>query len=471
MMSEERRMNAAMIGDMQFLLFPFMILAMSLVLSLASKQLLRSMAADDVYIVLHSVVLLYGLGVGGFALFGNRIAEKRMGELSLLLQTPTLLPVSFKSLFLTFYVKDIIYYLVYSIVPLMAGMALSIPLTGFHATSVLFLLLTVTLTFLFGISLSFFLSSIYVRSKAYFGAAVGAILLLLVGGAGLHLYDPYALLPSLQLQLTADPLWLLLIIPSILVFSYVAVETVQVRFGKTAERYRPVMLGTARKFAFTKRHSVLMAKDWVDLVRSRTLTPVAGAYVGPLAFLAVMFWFLGGVLALPLHFNLIFYAAMIGFFSVSIYGWLNLLDGPGYMAVLPVSVAQSIRAKLLMLSMFAAVLATAFLVILAILQSEFMLVGLGLIVAYAATAYTVSATAYLTGLRTNSYLFSPKILAKFAGLVIPPLIILTIMSFNYATDPTLSTIAILATSGVLTGLAFLFFTSIEGRWGRESFTF
>jgi hypothetical protein len=40
MMSEELRLNAGMIGKVQFLLFPAMILVFSLILALASEQLL-----------------------------------------------------------------------------------------------------------------------------------------------------------------------------------------------------------------------------------------------------------------------------------------------------------------------------------------------------------------------------------------------------------------------------------------------
>jgi hypothetical protein len=471
MITEERRMNAAMIGDAQFLLFPVMILVMALVISLASKQLLRAMPLPNTYSLLHAVILLYGLAVGGFALFGNRIAERRVGQLSVLLQTPSLLPVSFRSLFLAFYVKDVIYYLAYSIAPLVAGVALSIPYTGFHLTSVLFLLLTLTLTFLFGISLSFLLSSVYARSKAAFAAVVSALLVLVIGSLGLKMYSLTSLLPSLMLQLTADPLW---IVPSAgltVLFSYIAVTTVRVRFGKASERFDAVMLPTASRFHFAKGYSNLMAKDWIDLVRSGALAPVAGAYIGPLVFLAVVFWFLGGILALPLHFNLLFYGAMIGFFSVSIYGWLNLLDSPGFLEVLPVSVAQSIKAKLLMLSLFAAILSTSFLVVLAILQSETAMIGFGLLLAYAATAYTVTVTAYLTGLRTNIYLFSPKVLVRFAAMVVPPLIVVTILSFSFDQGSAWSALLVLATCIVLLVLAFVFYRMIDARWGKESFSF
>ena len=471
MLSEERRMNSAVIGKAQFLMFPILILFMSLVIALSSRQLLRAMPMDQMYLILHSIMLIYGLGVGGFALFGERMAERRIGEVAVLLETPTIHPISFREAFLAFYVKDIIYYLLYSIIPLIAGIAISMPLTGFKAISVLFLLLTMTASFLLGISFSFFLSSMYVRWKAVFGAIVVALMAFFVGGYATGQYDATQFIPSVMLQRTGDPLYLLISVLLILAFSAVALMTIKVRFGKTSEKFVESMLPTAKKFSFARSYSTLMAKDWIDLVRSRTLFPVVGAYIGPLAFLAVIFWFLGSVLQLPLHFNLIFYAGMIGFFGVSIYGWLNLLDTNAFLQVLPVKVTQVVRTKLMLFTMIAGVASTAFLIALGFLQAELEMLWISLLVAYATTSYTVASTALLTGLRTNSYLFDPKTLGKFAAIVIPPLIALTILSLNYSNDSFLSAVVILAISAALALTTVLVYRRIGKRWDRESFAF
>jgi hypothetical protein len=471
MLSEERRMNSAVIGKAQFLMFPVLILFMSLVIALSSTQLLRAMPMDQMYLILHSIILIYGLGVGGFALFGERMAERRVGEVTSLLEMPMIHPISFKEAFFAFYVKDIIYYMLYSIVPLIIGLALSIPLTGFRIVSVLFLLLTITVTFLLGISFSFFLSSMYVRWKAVFGAVVIAALAFFAGGFAGGFYDTTQFLPSIMLQRTADPLYLLISAALILLFSAVAILTIKVKLGKSSEKYVENLLQTVKKFSFAHSYSTLMAKDWIDLVRSRTLFPVVGAYLGPLAFLAIIFWFLGSVLQLPLHFNLIFYAGMIGFFGVSIYGWLNLLDTTAYFEVLPVKVTQLVRTKLMLFTIIAGIASTAFLIALAFLQAELDMLWISLLVAYSTTFYTVASTALLTGLRTNTYLFAAKTLGKFAAVVIPPLIALTILSLNYANSQLLSAAIILSLSGILALVAVFMYRRIEKRWGRESFTF
>lgn len=469
MFKEEQRLNAAMIGQAQFLMFPFMILFMAFVIGLASDQMLKSIPMTKVYLILHAVILVYGLGVGAFALFGERMASRRIGEVSMLLETPRIHPVTFKEVFLAFYIKDTIYYLLYSIVPLIAGLALTIPFTGFRMSSVLFLLVTLTLSFLTGISFSFLLSSLYVRWKAVFAAVVVSLLGVAMGGYFTHALDITELIPSLMFQRTHDPVYAMASLGLILVFSYVAVSTLRITFGKKTERYEDEMTSTARKFSFARGDSTLMAKDWIDLVRSGTLGPVVSAYVGPLAFLAVLFWFLGTVLTFPLHFNLIFFSAMIGFFGVSVYGWLNLLDAPAFLDVLPVSVPSMIRTKLRLFAMLAGITSTVFLAGLSLLQSELGLLAIGLVVAYATTIYTVTSTAYLTGLRTNSYLFDPGILARFAGIVVPPLIALTILSFRFKEDAAVSMAAILVLCAILVAVSVILYRRIDGRWRKASF--
>ncbi|MDD1768284.1 MAG: hypothetical protein LUQ27_06965 [Methanomassiliicoccales archaeon] len=471
MMSEERRLNAAMIGKAQFSLFPVMILLMAFVIGLSSRQLLNALPIDQVYLILHSIIILYGLAVGGFALFGERIAQKRFGEVALLLETPTIQPIDFRHMFLAFYVKDIVYYITYSIIPLVAGIALTIPFTGFRIASVLFLLLTLSLSFLLGISFSFLLSSLYVRWKVAFAATIGAVLIVVAGGYLTGIYNLPQLVPPIMLQRTGDPLFLLLSVALVIAFSIVAIATIKVRFGVRTESYDARMLPTTSVFRFFGSYSAFMAKEWIDLRRSGTLMPVIGAYVGPLAFLAVLFWFLGDVLLLPLHFNMVFFAAMIGFFGVSIYGWLNLLDTTTFFEVLPVSVVRLVKTKLLMFSMLAASISTVFLVILSVIQAELHMLWISLIVAYCTTTYTVSSTAYLTGLRTNSYLFDPRVLLKFAAVVIPPLVVLTILSFYYIGDPLVSAIIILALSATLVAATLVFCRRIGEKWGRESFVF
>lgn len=469
--SEERRLNASMIGGVQFLMFPVVILFMAFVLGLASEQLVQNLPLDQAYLMLHAVMIIYGLGVGGLATFGDRIAERRFGSVSMVLQTPATQPISYREMFTAFYVKEIVYYFLYSVLPLVGGIALTIPFTGFRASSVLFLLLTVTLSFLLGLSLSFFLSAVYVRSKAALGAVVAfvGVLIMVVWATGA--FDVANLVPSIALQRTHEVVHLLTGTLLFLLFSIVALGTIKVTPGKHGERYEADLLETAESFSFIGANDKLMGKEWIDLVRSRTLVPVVSAYIGPMAVLAVLLWFLGNVLTVDLDLNMVFYAAMTGFFSVSIYSWLNLIDNNSFMDVLPISVAQVIRTKLLLLSMIALLTSTVFLIALSFLLGDLETLPLGLVVAYVTTAYTVTATAFLTGLRTNSYLFDPRVLGKFSASSVPPLCALVILSLGYHSNPVLAGTLILLVCALMALATMIMYRRIGERWGRATFGF
>ena len=156
-------------------------------------------------------------------------------------------------------------------------------------------------------------------------------------------YDIGNLVPSIALQRTHDPAFLLLALGLFAIFSAVALMTIRVKAGQRTERYDARMLETAESFSFVGANATLMGKDCIDLLRSRTLVSVLTAYVGPLAVLAALFWFSGTMLTVRFELNLVFYASMIGFFSVPIYSWLNLLDNNAFMEVLPISVGQVIH--------------------------------------------------------------------------------------------------------------------------------
>lgn len=468
---EEYRLNSGMVGKVQFLMFPAMILIMSFALAMASKQLLRTFPLGQAYFMLLAIITVYGLGVGGFALFGDRIANRRFGQVTLLLQTPVINPISFRSIFAAFYVKDTIYYLIYTIIPLIGGLALSIPFTGFRVASVAFLFLTLTLSFLFGISLSFALSSLYSRWRRTFAVLVGLLLILIVSAYFLDLLKIEWLLPALMLQRTGDALYLLECAALIAAFSAFALLTLRVKFGESRSTFDANLIETVRSFKSFPVHKILLGKDWTDLVRSKTVLPVAGAYIGPLVLIAALFWMVQAMVQVDLSLNLSFYAVMIGFFGVSIYGWLNLLDSAGFLQVLPVKVSQVVRTKLLMLFFFAFPISTLFLAVFAVIRNELGMLPLALAVGYSTTAYAVTATAYLTGLRTNSYLFDPKVLAKFALFTMPPLIAIVILSFTFLLDPLAVGMIMFALSILMAVGSYLLYQRIEDRWGRESFVF
>lgn len=472
MILEEFRLNTSMIGKAQFIMFPAFIGVFSFLICAMLTVILKSMDMARLYLMFHGVMMVYGLGIGGFSLFGESIAERRFGQVNTLLSSPIIHPISFRKIFLYFYLKDLIYYLLFSIIPLFAGIILSMPLTHFRLQGIMFLLLTSSLSFMLGMSLSFFISTAYVRSKAALAAILAGLLGLFgVGWYLLRLYPLRALLPTLQYQYTANPQYLGISVALILVFSFLAVWFIKFEFGRRAERFEPAMAREEKRFSFAGKMSKFLAKEWMDINRSRTLSPIMFAYVGPLIFLMVIQWFLGTVLSLPVSFNVIFYAGLLGFFSITIYSWLNITDTPDFYELLPVTVPELVREKLVMLSFFTYPISCSFLALLSIITGQAALLPLALLAGVCTTAYTVLATAYLTGLRTNSYLFNPSVLAKFAGLIVPPLIIMLIASFMLGAFPIASMFIICACSGICGIASIILYRKIPSKWKSAAFTY
>jgi hypothetical protein len=124
---------------------------------------------------------------------------------------------------------------------------------------------------------------------------------------------------------------------------------------------------------------------------------------------------------------------------------------------------------MLMFVLLTYVMSAVFLVVLAVLNSELHLLWLGLLVSFITITYTLTATAYLTGLRTNVYLFDVRVLGKFSLMVIPPLVMTIIASFMLSSDFFMSMAVIGIVCIILMLSALLLYRSIDGKWAKESF--
>src|SRR5438132_110048 len=158
------------------------------------------------------------------------------------------------------------------------------------------------------------------------------------------------------------------------------------------------------------------------------------SFVTPLLLLSFTAWFVRYGLQVPVGFNTVFYAGMVGFFGVILYNWLNNVDATDYLATLPVSVPQVIRAKLISFLLLTTWVGVGFVGIIAFLNSDTRLLWLAIPVVLVTSVYIVVVTAYLTGLRTNSFLFDPGVLARFSVMSMLPDFGLTILSFTIDRD-------------------------------------
>ena len=115
-------------------------------------------------LIIHANFLLLGFMVGAFGLLGGEVMTRRLGQASLLSYSARSLPLGERFIFANFVVKDTVYYFILWVFPFASGFMLASPFVGIPSSVPLLLTLTLTLSFLIGLSAIFFLSTVYVRS-------------------------------------------------------------------------------------------------------------------------------------------------------------------------------------------------------------------------------------------------------------------------------------------------------------------
>src|SRR5207247_837621 len=103
------------------------------------------------------------------------------------------------------YLRDAIFFVALVLGPMALGLVASVPLTGFRITSIGFLFLAALLSFLLGMSLSFFVSTLYMRSRIAFAGAVAVICGAFAAHGLFRLVPIETLLPGLAMHYALPP--------------------------------------------------------------------------------------------------------------------------------------------------------------------------------------------------------------------------------------------------------------------------
>jgi len=469
MLREEWRLHRSFVGAVGSGFFPVMIFFFSLVLAATSPVLLRKMDVSLVLLVLHVSAALYGLGVGALAQIGEQVMTRRLGQVNMLLQLPALQPVRFRTVMGVFYAKDAVFYILYSIIPLVGGIAAAVPLSRITPGGVALLFVTVLLTFMLGMGLSFLLSAVALRSRAAAAAVALAIAGLVALVWPLRLLVPGQVLLPLGYWETQNSLYLLSAAAFALLLSAAAVLLMKERFAPPGRRFRGALLETERRFAFSKGLSALVAKEWLELRRSGALGPVFSGFLGPLLGVYAVIWLFRSGLGLPLEFNVVFYGGMLGFLGLMTYSWLTNIEPNEFLNVQPVGVDEVVRAKLVLYFLLTTPVSLVYLVAIGALNGECAYLPLAALVGLSTMVYVAAVTGRMTGLRANTMLFDAAVLGRFAAAIVPPLIAVTLASFLVRTAFWPAAAALGALSVCLLAASRYLLAGIGPRWSRSAF--
>lgn len=478
MLREELRTHTTYSGRRRFFTFPIMVFIFSLIFALSMQRLLVNTSLEQLALLAQAGAFIYGIGVGSFGFMGKQYIERRYGTRNYLVAMPAILPITYRQTFLGLYIRDSIFYIALVLVPATGGLIVAAPFAGFHITSILLFFVAAVLSFQLGTSLSFLGSVLYTRNVPIFIAFTSGIIALVILGGTARLFDVRLLVPSIGFQFSIPPFgadygmaFLMVAASIVAIAALTALSLGLVRFHYVTrdEHFESVLPRYMDSFRISGSHKEIVAKEFVDLRRSGTVGKMFFSFVLPLVFLSFTSWFVNRGLGIAVGFNTVFYGAMVGFMGILLYSWLNNVDSTDYYSLLPITVPSVIRARVLVFLFLTTGISTAFVVIIAVIDNEFDLLWLALLVMFVTSLYMVVMTAYLTGIRTNSFLFDMSVMSRFAVLSFLPDLCLTILSFSIRTNWVFALTGIAIVLMSLLGSTAILYRGIETKWRRTGF--
>ena len=449
MYKEEFRKNVEFAKARQMVLFPLLLALVTMVSTIGLQFLVGDSAAQttetsvnsftwqELRFGLHLPLLMFSLGMGTFAFMGRDALVRRTASKNHLLASPALQPLPNSMAHFAYFVKDLVFYVMLILSPIIIGMGLGKGLdtlfgitTPLEYSSLPWTWFAMVVTLAQGLVISFLASALWMRGRPFtiFGP-ISVILFGIIVGVGA--IDIEFILIGLKIQTEKN------VITGLLGFifciglgyfsSMLIIDDFDVSVVEKGDLFRP-MYG---RLSFLGRGEIriIVAKEFVDLFRSGSIKKMVVSYTIPLAVLLGMAWLIDFAEA-PIPINLLSYAPFLGFFGFNFYSWLTILDSPEFMNGLPVRVPQLIRAKVLVYFIITSWISLIFIILMAWRLDEWASLPTSIVVMFANSIYIVALTAFLMGLRPNKAIFDASIMIWFWIGTVLPLLGLFLLSFT-----------------------------------------
>jgi hypothetical protein len=462
MAKEEWRIHSTLFGNLLFLLFPFVIMLAVIVTCAYSPLMQGFVTLGTIVAVVNFLFLFFGMNIGAFGMHALEFMNRRFGHASLIAYSSRSLPVSEHEIFINMLVKDVFYYFMLFIVPSVAGFSIIGSFFGMTISQAMLMLVSVTLSFLIGMSVVFFLSVVYSHS-----ARLLALMALLFGVAVAMWSRQYGLVqgfPPIAFFYSAS--WVQLLISLAITSGLCAFSTafLKVDYPGEKEAFRNRLESRAKSLRrfFPARMALLVSKDFLDLKRSRG---GIGRIIFSLLVPMILIWlFLNSLAGYVRIMDVLgVFSIVLATYTSSIYNWLTEYDAFTHYAFLPVKASEVIMAKV-RVTLVTSLVSVAIFLAVGLKQG----LGVGMIPCFAAFCclfiYGLSLTVYLTGLYPSILFFSAKNLVLYLVYLVPPSVLLILATFfnQYY----------LFMSLLLLPVAWYFLQSGLNRWdSREQLTF
>ena len=449
MFIEESRKSVEFAKKRQIVLFPLLLTLVTAISTIGLQFLVGDSSAQssdldaktftwqELRFALHLPLFMFSLGMGTFAFMGRDAILRRSGTKNHLLAAPALQPLPNSMAHFAYFVKDLLFYVLLILTPIISGMALGILLDGFAGirtpllwTSLPWTWLAMATTLGQGLALSFLASSLWLRGRPF--TIVGPVVIVALGVAiGIGALPSSLLLWGLAAQSSQNGVFIILGLMLSIGIGFVAALLILDDFDVSVVEQGDLLAPTYARLGFLGRGHVrlIVAKEFVDLFRSGAIKKMTVSYAIPLLVLLGMAWLVDFAEA-PIPINLLSYAPFLGFFGFNFYSWLTILDSPEFMNGLPLKVPDLIRAKVVVYFLATSWISLIFIVLMAWRLDEWASLPTSIIVMFANSIYIVALTAFLMGLRPNKAIFDASIMIWFWIGTVLPLLGLFLLSFT-----------------------------------------
>ena len=449
MFIEESRKSVEFAKKRQIVLFPLLLTLVTAISTIGLQFLVGDSTAqtsdidaktftwDELRFALHLPLFMFSLGMGTFAFMGRDAIVRRTGTKNYLLAAPALQPLPNSMAHFAYFVKDLLFYVLLILTPIISGMALGILMDGVAGVRTPLLWSSLPWTWVAmattlgqGLALSFLASSLWLRGRPF--TVVGPLVIVAVGvTVGVGWLPAQWLLWGLAAQASQSAVAILAgLFFSLLIglwASLIILDDFDVSVVERGDLFSPIH----QRLGFLGRGHVrlIVAKEFVDLFRSGAIKKMTVSYAIPLLVLLGMAWLVDFAEA-PIPINLLSYAPFLGFFGFNFYSWLTILDSPEFMNGLPLKVPDLIRAKVVVYFLATSWISLIFIVLMAWRLDEWASLPTSIVVMFANSIYIVALTAFLMGLRPNKAIFDASIMVWFWIGTVLPLLGLFLLSFT-----------------------------------------
>lgn len=449
MFKEEGRKSMEFAKKRQIVLFPLLLTLITALTTVGLQFLVGDSTAQvsdieqktftwgELRFALHLPLLMFSLGMGTFAFMGHDAIVHRAGTKNYLLAAPALQPLPNSVAQFAYFIKDLCFYVLLILSPVIAGMALGITLesvngmnTPLEWSSLPWTWLAMIITLGQGLALAFLGSALWMRGRPY--TIVGPAVIVIFGVAlGLGQIDLDGVLWGLYVQSNQSVLVTAAALGGCVSIGLIASALIVDDFDVSVVQREEMFMPIYNKLGFLGDGEIrlIVAKEFVDLIRSGSIKKMTVSYAVPLVVLLGMAWLVDFAEA-PIPINLLSYAPFLGFFGFNFYSWLTILDSPEFMNGLPLRVPQLIRAKVIVYFLATSWISLIFIVLMAWQLDEWPSLPTSIVVMFANSIYIVALTAFLMGLRPNKAIFDASIMIWFWIGTVLPLLGLFLLSFT-----------------------------------------